>query len=58
MQATATQMTELKRLGATDAHLAKLAVLPNINWTLIIALLTKLATTGVSLADILAALGL
>lgn len=56
---TATEGTaELKRLGCTDEQVAKVSALPSVNWTVLIALLTKLATTGISISDIIAALGL
>lgn len=56
---TATEGTaELKRMGCTDEQCNKVAALPNVNFAALIALLGKLATTGISLADILAALGL
>jgi hypothetical protein len=58
MKATAQQLTDLKAAGCDDATITKLSALPNINWTAILAIIGKLVAAGITLADILAALGL
>ena len=57
-KAMASEKATAKAAGLTDDQIAKLEAVPGFNWAALLALLAKLGSGGITIADILALFGL